>query len=950
MEILKESFEQTKSMLEQAKSNEDYEVECVYNSNFISKINYDRVNNYLRKSKAYKLIDSNKSSLDISLLDTDYRITVSDKESITELCENNILHFFEVQKKAKLSAFVPVINKEYDFSIKIKREESVKVSEIPDFDSEFTNRYKHYRLKQRDSFVDKSETFRIDLTVVKQSTKVSQTIKTSGIEHAVEKYEIEIEFLNNSNNSKSTKTDDLTLQLYYHIENIKKIMEDSEYLLSKENKLIVLNKYINLVNPTMFDNHQEDIIEHIRKVVLKRPKEHMLSYQPITLEQMNIVEEELGRKSILKNYTVTEKADGERYLIFVDDKHDMFSIDSRLSVKKLGVKHKLKNILVDAEFVVKSKFNTLLETFYCFDIYFNNGDDVRDLVLVPDRVNLMESFVKHVPKGVNVEMKKFVQDENIFKACAKVYNKSKYDYNIDGLIFTPSNLVVGGVYNKELATKNTFGGPWMNVFKWKPPDENSIDFLVRYDNQIYLKDFGKCVLCKLQVAMRAYSDEFIDPYTILTTQGVYERTKMAPKTFAEVYLKITDKGKHPLTLNNEVIYDNTIIEFIYDEDESEMFCWIPYRIRSDKTQIYKRSGSIANTANSYMTALNVWRSIQNPVTTDMIIGKDKLTSADINKNNVYYSRNINREKILSKPMLTFHNTGVKSKLFSLFKNQNYTLCDLASGKAGDLYKWIDTRFAYVVGIDNNIDNILNNVDGAYRRLTSLKNNLKHGRKPEIIFLQKDLKTDWDDVSSIENKQMMELYNTMWGNVYKNEVSNPSILKYFNYMNKKFDVVSCQFAIHYMFENNDILETFCSNIERITKKDGYFIGTCLDGELVDKMLNKTTNGMKKGIYNDNTLWMVEKKYSTFEKRTGQSINVYLESINVVHEEYLVHFDLLIEKLSEKGFKLLAKNDLAKMKLETSMGSFEELHDNEEFPMIDVLKEYSYLNKWFIFKKY
>ena len=176
-------------------------------------------------------------------------------------------------------------------------------------------------------------------------------------------------------------------------------------------------------------------------------------------------------------------------------------------------------------------------------------------------------------------------------------------------------MAVGSVYNKEPAVKNTFGGPWMNVFKWKPPEENSIDFLVRYDRTIMVKNVGKCVLCALQVSMRAYSDEFINPYMILASNGFYEKARMAPKTFAEVYFKIPDNGKYPITLDNEIILDNTIVECIYDGEESELFCWIPYRLRADKTQIYQRSGNISNTANAYMTALNVWRSIQNPVTT-----------------------------------------------------------------------------------------------------------------------------------------------------------------------------------------------------------------------------------------------------------------------------------------------------------------------------------------------
>ena len=49
-----------------------------------------------------------------------------------------------------------------------------------------------------------------------------------------------------------------------------------------------------------------------------------------------------------------------------------------------------------------------------------------------------------------------------------------FDYETDGLIFTPSNLGVG-VSNKgdKPANKKV---TWTHSFKWKPPKYNTIDF------------------------------------------------------------------------------------------------------------------------------------------------------------------------------------------------------------------------------------------------------------------------------------------------------------------------------------------------------------------------------------------------------------------------------------------------------------------------------------------
>ena len=91
-------------------------------------------------------------------------------------------------------------------------------------------------------------------------------------------------------------------------------------------------------------------------------------------------------------------------------------------------------------------------------------------------------------------------------------------------------------------------------------------------------------------------------------------------------------------------------------------------------------------------------------------------------------------------------------------------------------------------------------------------------------------------------------------------------------------------------------------------------------------------------------------SVVEEESCQKVDVNLQNRLKMVEEYLVHFDLLSEKLEEKGFKQLSTNDLKKFNLKSSIGNFEELHGDDEYPMIDIIKDFSILNNWFIFKKY
>ena len=47
----------------------------------------------------------------------------------------------------------------------------------------------------------------------------------------------------------------------------------------------------------------------------------------------------------------------------------------------------------------------------------------------------------------------------------------------------------------------------------------------------------------------------------------------------------------------------------------------------------------------------------------------------------------------------------------------------------------------------------------------------------------------------------------------------------------FDIVSCQFAMHYMFENETKLRTFLKNVSCKLEPGGFFIGTTIDADRV-----------------------------------------------------------------------------------------------------------------------
>lgn len=955
MQISNENYAELTSRVANANNNQDYELECVIApTNDITNDQFRRVQTYLSGLPKFERLGDSGShvsvSLDISPIGTNFRATLGGTGNITSYCNTGAVSGdLTVIEKSRIDGERNIrFTGDSGVYFKSKNERNVNYSDIPDFFKVLESSQKHFRLKRRCSYLHENGLFRVDLTVVRASERPSRTMIASGALKSRERFEIEVEYLNDKQTSPQT-----VVEAYSDIvQEILLVISDADSLMTNVRKEAVLCAYLSMVNSSVLDECDKDITRLIRSRVMLRPKQYFLSYQPVTLEQPNVLEPELGRLSILEDYTVTEKADGERMLLYVDGNYDMYALDSTLEVRDLRMKHAYKNCLIDGEFVKYSKFKTKLNWFMAFDVYFLKGKDTRSAPLIPTRFDQIKDFVDAAPKKpwFTMKTKQYLHGDDIFKLSKTIYDgRTKFDYHIDGLIYTPAKLAVGAHYKGEESETNTFGGTWSNVFKWKPPEENSVDMLVEYGDEKFVPELGRCVFADLKVAYNANAHTKIDPLKVLSGANLVQNTKIVPKTFKSVYLSIRDGDSKPRTTLNELLHNNEIVEFTYDATKSELQSWVPYRVRKDKTALYMRNKSVANAANSYNTAMNVWRSIQTPVTMDIITGKTVLTPSDVTREDVYYARNVSRQKILSKPMLNFHNQAIKSRLFNLFRNQSLTLMEMASGKAGDMNKWMQARFTRVVGIELNLDNILNTQDGAYKRLYRTKQ-----RGPpsttNVIFAQKDISEPWSDTDSIQDESMLQIYNILTSKQVKTRnKAPPHVAKFANALNEQFNVVSCQFAIHYMFKSDTTLDVFCKNVSDVLRPNGYFIGTCLNGRYVNALLGDRPE--RTGSIDDNVLWKIQKKYDTYaEKTTGQTIGVYLESINMMMDEYLVDFDLLKDKFAPYNIRELDKDDLKKLKISASIGTFEDWHDPKEYPLNDTLKEYSFLNSWFVFKKY
>lgn len=308
--------------------------------------------------------------------------------------------------------------------------------------------------------------------------------------------------------------------------------------------------------------------------------------------------------------------------------------------------------------------------------------------------------------------------------------------------------------------------------------------------------------------------------------------------------------------------------------------------------------------NNIDVANNVWQSIHNPISVDMICNGTMDDVQDIGS--VYYNRDVqtqSRENSSTYALQQFHNKIVKQttlfeKVIPFIKREHSRvhLLDLATGKGGDLHKWMEQKLSDVVGIDIVSDNIYNALDGACvrRQQTSRQSATK------IHFLVGDVSKNIRSGEAFEkDSRSKKLYSKLW--------KQPSFPRY-HYEEKRFDVVTMMFALHYMFKSEKMLQGFIQNLVQNLKPGGIFMGACLDGVKVFEALRSKSIGESiRGVdAQQRILWKLKKQFSheqfsADKSSLGAQISVFMPSINKEIVEYLVHFDYLKQELQKHGIE-------------------------------------------------
>ena len=219
-------------------SNLELEVRFFQNNDINEKI-FNNILHYLTFSKTNGGLDLKyniENSLSISTNFGKTRININNENNIKKYWLkgnlNEIEHKFQI--KSKLDKMdLP----SYDIRFSLAKEEdvdyNVKSNKLNFFKAK-TN--KIYRLKNRISVISESGNFKFDLTAIKMGEgldfKKSNTIKKQM------KYEIELEYIGDVES-----TDEIYNELFHNIGLVLQIYNKSNYILSDNEKNIILNYY-----------------------------------------------------------------------------------------------------------------------------------------------------------------------------------------------------------------------------------------------------------------------------------------------------------------------------------------------------------------------------------------------------------------------------------------------------------------------------------------------------------------------------------------------------------------------------------------------------------------------------------------------------------------------------------------------------------------------------------
>lgn len=512
-----------------------------------------------------------------------------------------------------------------------------------------------------------------------------------------------------------------------------------------------------------------------------------------------------------ENYYVSDKADGSRALVYCHSGHAYVITDKEMATFSTS----LPTCILDAEYIDGRV--------YVFDVMYYD-QNITGLPLVDRRAILSRLDISSFG-----EIKPLTQLTSTLKEVIKPALEKSRPYEIDGLIFTPA----GGYYDV--------------VYKWKPPQHNTTDFLLRrlpdseYGKHPYIKEEGS-ELYVLFVMVRPHDFQIYNMHQLPFYKKLFPHTA---EYFPTHFNPSINNDAYLFRYRGELgDIENKVVEMIYDvtainiESASR---WRAVRVRHDRRD-----------PNYVKVAETCFTSYYNPFT------EDKLYS-----NPSYFKH----QKTAKHKILTKYNRYVVFNVLRLIQNSALVV-DLASGQGADLYAYHHYRIGRLVMSDRDSDAL-----------------------EEVIQRKYSIDNPKFNKYSPKSNHRMSLHVC---NIDLSESHKQNLAKLSKYTSAS--AVVCNFAIHYVLTSPDALDNLFTLIDGLLGPGGQFIFTCFNGE--DIMgLPAQWDVMSDG----------ELKYSIH--RTGEKldyntrIKVYMPFSGSYYEEPVVNLRKVIRYFETKGYNLV-----------------------------------------------
>ncbi|CAI7993579.1 mRNA cap guanine-N7 methyltransferase [Geodia barretti] len=220
------------------------------------------------------------------------------------------------------------------------------------------------------------------------------------------------------------------------------------------------------------------------------------------------------------------------------------------------------------------------------------------------------------------------------------------------------------------------------------------------------------------------------------------------------------------------------------------------------------------------------------------------------------------------------NNWVKSVLIRTYIQPHITVMDLCCGKGGDLLKWKEGGIGYIVCADISESS----VEACQGRYWSPRMSVRGTGKPPF-----GAEFHMADCCTVRLRER-----------YKNS-------------GRSFNIVSCQFSVHYSFETypraHMMLRNACENL----RPGGVFIGTTVDSNEIVRRLREADQRREDGSwYIGNDVFSVTLDPDLDPRESlplfGAKYNFKLHGV-VDLPEYLVHFPLLEEMLKDFDMEMI-----------------------------------------------